>query len=250
MPPLKRPSLKLSVKRQRFKPQIKLQKSILKRPTFKEQIESIPGRTKHEIFGYKKPRRKFIDKTIKINEKEVRYDEKRKYLTGEHTEIHTHLCNPKLATESTPGPFDFLGWVDDYITTSGKKNRAVVSSIHFENGKELGRVHVVFKKDALNKQLRSHIYNCYLEFAKKNRRQITPFEKFNADLFFYQENGKVSRYLNDMIEKDFDFGKRLKVSKTKDLREIFTDIEKKWGIKIRAYSHPGHAFDYKRGTFY
>jgi hypothetical protein len=222
----------------------------IKRTTFKSQIESVPGRTKHEIFGYKKPREKFIDKTIKIDEYKVEYDEKHKYTTGEYTEIHTHLCNPKLATESTPSPHDFLGWIDDYLTTSGKKNRAVVSSIHFKNGEELGRVHVLFKKEALNNQLRSHIYDSYLEFARGNGRQIIPFEKFNADLFFIPESGKVRKYLNTMIEKDFDFEKRLKVSKTKDLREIFVDIEKKWGIIIRPFSHPGHAFDYKKGSFY
>lgn len=257
MPPLKRPTIKRFVlKRNKLKSPIKLKKSTIKskvttkRPTFKEQIESISGRTKHEIFGYKKPRRRFIDKTIKVNENRVRYNERRKYLTGEYTEVHTHLCNPKLPTESTPSPHDFLGWVEDYITTSGKKNKAVVSSVHFENGKELGRVHVLFRKDALNNQIRKLIYDSYVESAKKNKRQIIPFEKFNADLFFFQESRKARTYLNNMIEKDFDFEKRLKFSKTKDLREVFKDIENKWGIKIRPFSHPGHAFDYKRGTFY
>lgn len=222
----------------------------IKRPIFKSQIESIPGRIKHEIFGYKKPRAKFIEKTAKADAYKVSYDEQHKYLNGGYTEIHTHQCNPKTNFESIPSPHDFLGWIDDYLTTSGKKNRAVVSSIHFKNGEELGRVHVVFKKEALGKQLRSHIYSSYLDFSKKNGRQPLPFEKFNADLFFLQESGKVRRYLNAMIEKDFDFENRFKISKIKDLRVIFLDIEKKWGIKIRAFSHPGHSFDYKRGTFY
>ena len=218
--------------------------------TFKEQIESIAGVVKEEKHGYKKPREKFIDETVKADKFSVQYNEKHKYLSGEYTEIHTHLCNPKEICESTPSPHDFLGWVEDHLTTSGKKNRAVVSSIHFKTGKELGRVHVLFKKDALQNQLHKHIYESYLESSLKNGRQPLPIERFNADLFFLQERGKVSKYLNELIQKDFDFENRLKSSKTKDLREIFIDIEKKWGIKIRPFSHPGHNFNYKTGSFY
>lgn len=222
----------------------------IRRPTFKSQIESVPGRIKHEIFGYKKPREKFIDETLKADEYKVKYDKKHKYMNGEYTEIHTHLCNPLIDCESTPSPHDFLDWIKNYLTTGGKSNRAVISSIHHKTGEELGRVHILFKKEALEKQMKSHIYNAYLKFAKEKGRQPLPFERFNADLFFLQESGKVANYFNELIQKDFDFEKRLKNSKTKDLREIFIDIEKKWGIKIRTFSHPRHSFDYKKGSFF
>lgn len=221
-----------------------------KRPTFKYQIENRSGVKDHEVFGYKKPRGEFIEKTRKAEENRVRYDEEEKYKTGEYTEIHTHTCNPEIICESTPSPHDFLDWVTDYLTTNGKKNRAVVSSIHFKTGEEIGRVHVLFKKDALQNQLKKHIYNIYLESTLKNGRQPQPFEKFNADLFFLTESGKARAYLGNLIKKDFDFEIRLKNSKTKDLREIFIDIERKWGIKIRSFSHPGHKFDYRKGSFY
>ncbi len=235
----------------RFKQKIKIPKSFIKsKKTFKEQIESVSRKAKTEVCGFKKPREKFIDETIKADKISVIFDDKPIYSKGEYTQIHTHFCDPKVYCESTPGPFDFLGWVDNNLTTGGKMNRAVVSSIHFKTGKELGRLHILFKKDSLDKQLKGHIYDAYLEFAKKNGRQPLPLERFNADLFFLQESGKVRRYLNTMIEKDFDFETRLKNSKTKDLREIFLDIEKKWGIKIRPFSHPGHNFNYKTGSFY
>lgn len=227
---------------------IKSSAKIVPKKTFKEQIESVPNRTKHEIFGYKKPRGRFINKTQNATEFTVRFNEKHKYTTGKYSEIHTHLCNPKIPFESVPSPHDFVGWIDDYITTNGKKNRAVVSSVHFKSGKELGRVHVLVKKDALNNQLRKHIYTVYADFAKKNNRTITPFERFNADLYFLQESGKVRRYLKQKIDYDFDFEKRMKSSKL-TLKEIFIDVEKKWGVKVRAFSHPGQNFDYISGSF-
>ncbi|MFA5745251.1 MAG: hypothetical protein WCX82_01010 [archaeon] len=220
------------------------------RPTFKQQIENCHGRIKHEVFGYKKARENFIEKTRDADENKVSYDEKGKYLTGKYTEIHTHQCNPKLNFESTPSGHDLFGWIDDYLVTNGKKHTAVVSSTHFKNGEEFGRVHIFIKKDAFVKQLANIIYDCYCEFMLRNGRVPNKKENFNAELFFSQETGKIKTYLQKRTESDFDFKKRLANSKTKDLKEVFKDIEKTWGIKIRPFSHPGHAFDYKRGTFY
>lgn len=220
------------------------------RPTFKSQIERIPGRVKHEIFGYKKAREKFIEKTTFADENTADYDKEDRFVNEKYTQIHTHLCNPKLELESVPSVDDLYNWVDNYLTTNGKARRNVVSSTHFKNGEELGRLHVVIKKEAFVKQLSNIIFDCYCEFMLRNGRKPNTKDHFNAELFLYQERGKVMTYLKKKIEIELRFETLLENSKTKDLRDVFKDIEEKWGIKIRPFSHPGHAFDYKRGTFY
>jgi len=222
----------------------------VRRPTFKSQIESISGRTKHEIFGYKKAGEDFIEKTKFADENTAEYDREDRFLTKDYTQVHTHKCNPKLELESVPSVNDFYNWVENYLETNGEARRNVLSSTHFKTGEELGRLHVIIKKEAFVKQLSNHIYDCYKELMLKNRKTPVLQKQFSSELFLYQQRGKVMIYLKNKIEKELRFKTLLGNSKIKDLRIIFKAIEEEWGIKIRPFSHPGHAFDYKRGTFY